>query len=328
MAHVKIAAVWLCALWICSCSSSGDGDGSAGDASGTGGAQAGTGAADASTDADGSVAGAGGSSNDECDDPAESADGGAPLLQCNAIGAGACSECMGEKCCDLLELCAVDADCACMAMCIGSSSLTGVDACLGTCDVSGSPPGFADLAGCVAVTCPDGDECSAPANFMPPPSAEPTGSGSGSSIGSGRLADCSFDAGLSYDPDGPVLQLQSADQDVCVRIERRNDGPGSLANTSWTLINMRVGPLGEVALIDQPSDICWYSSHHNFNDWMHAWSGSRRYDLKMARANHGIAPTYALHVFAQGPLDAAACAPTADGACPIGSEIELFAVNP
>jgi hypothetical protein len=122
------------------------------------------------------------------------------------------------------------------------------------------------------------------------------------------------------------LQLETADKSVCVRIERRNDGPGSLANTEFTLLGMHVGPLGEVARIDDPSAICWYSSHHNFNDWAHAWSGSRHYDLKMARADHGIAPTYTLHVFEGGPLSGGMCAPAADGDCPIGSPIELLPV--
>jgi len=44
---------------------------------------------------------------------------------------------------------------------------------------------------------------------------------------------------------------------------------------------MRVGPLGEVVLIDNPADVCWYSSHHNFNDWAHAWSGSRHYEVRV-----------------------------------------------
>ena len=80
--------------------------------------------------------------------------------------------------------------------------------------------------------------------------------------------------------------------------------------------------------LDNPADVCWYSSHHNFNDWAHAWSGRRHYDLKMARADHGVAPTYALHVFEQGPLDAASCPPTSEGTCRIGDAIELFPVNP
>jgi hypothetical protein len=248
-------------------------------------------------------------------------------LQCSAL-AGGCGSCIEEKCCDLFELCSVDADCACMAMCIGQQSLSGIDGCLGTCNVSGSPPRFADLASCVATTCPDGDECTAPANFTPPPDVEPSGGGGSGGIGSGTLADCSFDAGLAYDPNGEILQLENADGSICVRIERRNDGGGSLANTNFTLLSMRVGPLGEVVAIDNPSDVCWYSSHHNFNDWAHAWSGSRHYDVKMARTGHGAAPTFTLHVFEGGPLAGGSCAPTTEGTCPIGSAIELLPVNP
>jgi hypothetical protein len=75
-------------------------------------------------------------------------------------------------------------------------------------------------------------------------------------------------------------------------------------------------------------DVCWYSSHHNFNDWAHAWSGSRHYDVKMARTGHGAAPTFTLHVFEGGPLAGGSCAPTTEGTCPIGSAIELLPVNP
>jgi hypothetical protein len=142
---------------------------------------------------------------------------------------------------------------------------------------------------------------------------------SSTGIGSGSLADCSFGPA---DATGSVLQLESADGSVCVRIERRNDGPGSLANTSWTLLSMLVGPPGQVVLIDDPSELCWYSSHHNFNDWAHASSGSRYYEVKMHFAGHATQPTFTLNVSEQGP-PSATCAPVSDGACLIAT-MELF----
>jgi hypothetical protein len=291
----------------------GAGAGSAG--SGGAGVSAGDGAGSGSA---GVSAGDGGASAASCGDEGNAqggTGGGEPTLACGELG-GVCGECLQEKCCELAELCSVDADCACMATCIATQSLAATEGCLDGCGLTGSPMGFADFAQCAATTCPDGDECSVPSGFEPPPAVTPppAGGGSGADIGSGTLADCSFGAA---DPSGEVLQLQSADGEVCVRVERRNDGPGSLENTSWTLLEMRVGPLGEVALIDDPSELCWYSSHHNFNDWAHAWSGTRHYDLKTSLADHGATPTYTLHVFGAGPLAAGSCSPVAEGSCPI-----------
>ncbi len=253
---------------------------------------------------------------------------GAPTLQCQSLGKGPCSRCVGDKCCDLLQLCAVNADCLCMARCIGQASLPGVAGCLRTCGLSGSPPGFIPLAECVAVACPDRDECSTPPNFSPPPSPAPTGPATSGKIGAGTLRDCGFDRRLKFNATGNVLQLESADKRVCVRLERRKDGPGSLANTNFTLLNVMVGSLGEVALIKTPSSMCWYASHHNFKDWAHGWAGTRHHDVEMKAMGHGGRRTYTLHTFEAGPLRAGACAPLADGSRPIGSPIELFPVNP
>ena len=184
-----------------------------------------------------------------------------------------CADCRDEKCADLVELCEQDGDCACMSGCLGEAGIDEVDQCLADCGLDVRPPGFPPLEGCVAVACPDSDECSTPAGYEPPddtvgvgPSTDCTldGDGGGASIGSGEMVDCGFDTALAFDPTGEVLQLQSADGGVCVRIERRNEGRGSLANTEWTLLSLTIGPAGEVALIEQPA--CWYSSHHNFND--------------------------------------------------------------
>jgi hypothetical protein len=215
-----------------------------------------------------------------------------------------------------------------MIECVGENGIPGVDACLGTCGLEERPASFAQVEECTAVACPDtGDECSTPGDWTPPADAVTCdGTGTGG-IGGGDLADCGFDPDLAFDSDGEVLQLSSADDGTCARIERRNDGAGSLANTEWTLLQIRVGPLGEVALVDAEPELCWYSSHHNFRDWAHAWTGTRHFDLVLKEDGHG-GRTYELFAYEQGPLDAGACAPTADGAMCIDGPIELFPVNP
>jgi len=231
-----------------------------------------------------------------------------------------CSVCLEEKCPDLLGICRQDADCACMADCMGDKGIPGLDACLESCGLEARPVGFVPLEECVAGGCPDGDECSVPAGYVVPDDIVCDGPDIG--IGGGSLADCGFDPALAFDPQGPVLQLESADQGVCVRIERRNDGSGGLANTKWTLLSIRVGPLGEVALADDPSAICWFSSHHNLLDWAHAWTGSRRHDVKLEGFPAGR--TYKLYTFEQGPIDPQSCDPTVDRSNCIGDPVELF----
>ena len=121
-----------------------------------------------------------------------------------------------------------------------------------------------------------------------------------------------------------MLQLQSADADVCVRLERRNEGPGSLENVRWTLQDIRVGPPGQVAHVAAASDLCWYSSHHNFRDWAHAWTGSRRFDLVLKEDGHGGPRRYHLYAFEGDALEAGTCSPTADGVGCIEGPIVLF----
>ncbi len=259
------------------------------------------------------------------------------LVALSCSEAGECGECQEEKCADLLRICERDADCACLARCVGEDGIPGTDACLRDCGLSRRPGDYVPLEECVAVACPDSDECSTPSDYAIPSTADPDGgtsvpgpdaSTSVAGLGGGELQDCSFDADLRFNAEGAVLQLQSADESICVRVERRDNGPGSLANTEWTLLEMRVGRLGEVALVDDPSALCWYSSHHNFSDWAHAWTGSRHFDLKLHEDGHGGARTYELYAFEQGPIDANACAPLADGSDPIGGPIEGFPVNP
>ena len=248
-----------------------------------------------------------------------------PLGSCEA-SSGVCDECMDEKCADLITACAADADCACMSECMGDEGVGGVPRCLDSLGLSERPAGFASLEECTAFACPDGDECSTPSDWTPP-GDDVACAGSAAGIGGGNLADCSFDPGMTFDPDGTVLQLESAGGAVCARLERRDDGAGTLENTSWTLIELRVGPPGEVALVEDP-DGCWYSSHHNFRDWIHAWTGTRHYDLVVKEDGHGGPRRYELYAFEEGPLEAGACPSTADGTACIDGPIELLPVNP
>ena len=147
-------------------------------------------------------------------------------------------------------------------------------------------------------------------------------------IGDHGMAIMSVREGLEFDPEGSVLQLESGDRNVCLRLERRDEGSGSLANTRWTLLDVRVGPLGEVAHVDGFADLCWYSSHHNFLDWGHVWTGGTRHDLKLNHDGHSGEWTYTLYTIEQGPLESGVCAPLADGQGPIGPAISLFPVTP
>ncbi len=242
-----------------------------------------------------------------------------------------CGDCRDEKCADLVKYCVADEDCKCMSDCLGDKGMPGVEGCLDTCGLEERPPAFIPLEDCVAVACPDSeDECSTPSDYVPPTVEQPEDAGvSDAGIGSGNLADCEFDPALPFDPEGEVLQLESADKGVCVRLERRNDGDGNLANTKYTLLNVRLGPLAEVAFVDEAAALCYYSSHHNFRDWAHIWTGSRHHDLMIAEEGHGGARTFELYTAEQGPLDPSRpCAPLADGEGPIGYPILLAPVNP
>ena len=246
------------------------------------------------------------------------------VVTVSACTGGDCAECRDEKCPDLVTICRQDQDCACLSDCLGEKGIPGMEGCLDSCGLGERPAVFLPLEECVASGCPDGDECSVPAGYEVPDITTCDRPDTG--IGSGSLADCGFDTDLEFDPRGAVLQLQSADGNVCVRVERRNDGSGGLANTKWTLLEIRLGPLGEVALIDDPATLCWFSSHHNLIDWAHAWTGSRHYDLKVEGPAAG--GRYRLHTFEQGPVDPDSCAPTTDGVDCVGDPVDLFPVNP
>jgi hypothetical protein len=254
---------------------------------------------------------------------------GAALLSACSRSSNECPACIAEKCSDLVSLCAPDDDCACMVDCLGQQGVPGVEGCLGACDLAERPPLFAAVEECTAVACPDAeDECSTPSDWSPPDTSFPCDGAGAGGIGSGELADCELDPTLPFDPDGAVLQLASEDGSLCARLERRDDGPGSLANTQWALLELRVGPIGEVAAVSSATELCYYSSHHNFRDWAHAWSGARHYDLELAEDGHDGERTYSLYAFEAGPLDPASCGPSADGARCIEGPIPLLPVGP
>ena len=252
------------------------------------------------------------------------------ILSSCAAGGGAesCAACVEEKCADLVATCVAEPACACMVDCLGEVSIPGVEGCLGTCGVAERPAAFVPVEACVATACPDtGDECATPPGYVPPEigSCEEAPA---AAIGGGALADCGFAPDLPYEPEGAVLQLESEDGAVCVRVERRNEGPGPLANTAWTVLDVRVGPYGAVAHVDDPGGLCYYSSHHNFKDWVHVWTGATRHGLRITEEGHGGARGYTLYSFDEGPLEPGTCAPEADGAGPIGCPITLVPVAP
>ncbi|MFH1467904.1 MAG: hypothetical protein ABIO70_26195 [Pseudomonadota bacterium] len=236
-----------------------------------------------------------------------------------------CAVCVDEKCADLVVRCDEDPDCACMVQCLGEDGMPGVEACLGHCGLSERPAAFPPVEECVALACPDaGDECATPADWSP---STPEASDDTSALvehgGGGERPDCGFDEDLAFDPEGTTLQLQSADGRVCVWLEREDRGAGSLANTEWGLLSLRAGPLGGVAAVERAEDLCWYSSHHNFLDWAHAWTGALRYDLAVELDDHGGERSYALYPYTGGPIDPADCAPTSDGSDPVGGPLRL-----
>lgn len=250
------------------------------------------------------------------------------LASCDSGGAATCATCVEEKCADLVATCAADPACLCMVDCLGEAGIPGVEGCVGACGLSERPLAFVPVEACVATACPDtGDECSTPDGYVPPEvvicEEAPV-----EDIGGGALADCGFDADLPYEAEGAVLQLESEDGAVCVRVERRSEGKGALANTEWTVLDVHVGPYGAVAHVDDPGDICYYSSHHNFKDWVHVWTGSTRHGLKITEEGHGGARGYTLYSFEAGPLASQICAPEAEGTGPIGCPITLVPVAP
>lgn len=241
----------------------------------------------------------------------------------STAGCEDCSDCVTEKCADLVEFCSMDPDCECMADCLGREGVDGIGGCLSSCGLEERPSRFLPVEECVAVACPDSDECSTPGDWEPP-SSPPVDLGD---IAGGDLPDCSFDTTLEFRAEGDVLQLQNAEETVCVRLERLNMGSGSLANTEWLLLDISVGPLDGVAFVDDPGDLCWYSSHHNFSDWAHVWTGRRLHGLHLHEDGHGGARTYELYTYETGGLDTSSCPPWSDGTNLLGV-VELFPVNP
>ena len=252
-----------------------------------------------------------------CEDPGTFS--GPQLRDCDLPGA--CGRCMWEKACaSFLFRCAKNADCVCMAECVSSAGVNGVEACFDQCGLTESPPGFAEWVKGASDMCWD-EGC----GTLSEPIADPT-STTGGNTGAGSEADCAFDPSLVHDPCGAVLQLQSADGSLCARIERREEGPGDDANVRWTLLDARIGPLGQVCHVDDPADFCWFSSHHNYADWVHVSCGALHYDLNIGKDCGKLRrpdSTYRLHVSESEPAGDE-CAPTADGTCPVVAPIDLF----
>ncbi|MBI4816768.1 MAG: hypothetical protein HY791_10945 [Deltaproteobacteria bacterium] len=249
------------------------------------------------------------------------------LAACSATPgpSGDCSVCVQEKCADLVALCKTDSDCAAMAECLAAEGVGGLPACQSRLELIARPPGFAAVETCVAVACPDEDECSTPGDWVAP--EEVACEETNTPVAGGELPDCGFDSSLRFDPAGSVLQLYSADKRVCARIERRNDGSGSLANTQWVPVRVELGEVGKVASVTSPNDLCWYASHHNFRDWLHVWTGTRRFELLLELYGHEGARTYSLYVFEQGPVDAMACPAELEAQACVAGPIELFPVR-
>lgn len=253
---------------------------------------------------------------------------GAVLGVCLGIGSfqgcggDTCAECQEENCGDLLSLCDEDPDCSCVASCTGDNGFPAIEDCLESCMLSERPTAFGPLEECVGIACPDGDECSSRGvHTAPDPFADVDTPGPGG----GTLADCEFDPDQAFEPEGPTLQLESEDGEYCLRLERRDDGAGTNDNTAWTLLDVRLGPAGEVAHVDDPSNLCFYASHHNFLDYAHIWTGSTHHDLKLIEVGHGGDRIYELYTWSEGPIEGT-CDATLDGEDPIGF-VELFPVN-
>ena len=235
---------------------------------------------------------------------------------------------MREKCADLIAICEANTDCACLVTCTGENGIPGVDACLTTCKLSARPDNWNQVEECTAVACPDPeDECATPSDWKPQPtdSCDRTGSGP---LADGTLADCAFDPTLSFDPKGSVLQLESEDGQFCLRLRREDAGAGTLANTSWTLLEMQLGPLGQVTKVDAAAELCWYSSHHNFRDWAHVSSGTRHYDLALLVDIGGGPSSYELYVYESSVSEAGVCAPGTDGSMCISGPVKLVPYQP
>ena len=239
-----------------------------------------------------------------------------PLRDCDLPGA--CGTCMWEKACaSFLFRCSRNADCVCAAECVGQAGVNAWPGCLDQCGLTDSPPGFADWLKGASDMCYD-EGC----GILQDPPVDPDAPDG--DPGAGTEADCAFDPEWSYHPCNEVLQLQSADGSVCARIERRNDGPGDDANTKWTLLDVRVGPLGQVCHTDVEADLCWFNSHHNYAEWLHVECGGLHYEINIGQGcgeESNPSSNFQLHVFEKGGTE---CSPTSDGSCEVVAPMELF----
>ena len=319
MAKMATVVTWTGRALVLACLASCGGDGG-----GVGRVRDGGGLADAGVPApDGGAPTLDGGSAAACEENGDFS--GPQLRDCDLPGA--CGSCMWEKACtNFLFRCAHNEGCVCMAECVASTNVAGTTSCLGQCGLTEIPPGFAEWVKGASDMCWD-EGC----GRLDEPTVGPSAANSEGSPGAGTDPDCVFDTNLTYDPCGPVLQLESADKSLCARIERRNDGAGDNANVHWTLLDVRLGPLGQVCHASEASEQCWFSSHHNYIEWLHISCGGLHYDLNIGTGcGKQLNPdsTFVLHVFEDGPAPVTdACNPTADGTCSIVAPIDLFPVE-
>jgi hypothetical protein len=77
---------------------------------------------------------------------------------------------------------------------------------------------------------------------------------------------------------------------------------------------------------DDSANLCWFSSHHNYADWLHIDCGALHYDLNIGKNCGELSnptSTYRLHVFENEPAGTE-CNPSADGTCPVVTPIDLM----
>jgi hypothetical protein len=94
-----------------------------------------------------------GGTDDSATGGTESATGsdGTTGADCRPTG-DPCGDCIADSCCDDLQACQADADCACVLECI-ASMMGDAAACTGMCKLQDVPQGLQDLAACTAGMC-------------------------------------------------------------------------------------------------------------------------------------------------------------------------------
>jgi hypothetical protein len=108
-----------------------------------------------------------------------------------------------------------------------------------------------------------------------------TTTGPDTTTGNG-VADCGFDPDLAYARDATIYQLVSDDGETCVWLERRDDSEPDVIYKAvpYTLLAFRAGHDGAVEFFDEPAQLLWESTHHNWLDAAEAWNTTVRYRLQ------------------------------------------------